>query len=124
MLKGWIHIAFILLILLNGMGYTLIQLHFYLDRDEITALYCINKEKPELECNGKCELGKRLSDAQTQNKNQADITLEELTMVFTLDVLQENTLTETALLESNPNSFYRTPSCKTISSGFFHPPKI
>ncbi len=34
------------------MGYTLIKIHFFLDRVQITVLYCVNIEKPELECDG------------------------------------------------------------------------
>lgn len=64
------------------MGYTCIQAHFYLHREQITILYCINKEKPQLECDGKCELGKRLSESKKQQENREEISLEELSLVY------------------------------------------
>ena len=33
---------------------------FWVNQAEITELFCINKKKPELECNGKCHLKKTL----------------------------------------------------------------
>lgn len=123
--KAALHIAFTLLILLNGMGYSLIQLHFYWDREEITALYCINKDKPELQCDGQCELGKRLAEAKNQKTEQGEeITLEELQLTFVFSTW------------SNPLShFSKIPIKILISSyskswnslldlGVFHPPQF
>ena len=38
-----------------------ITINYLLNKAEITELFCINKEKPKLECNGKCHLGKELA---------------------------------------------------------------
>ncbi len=82
MLRPCLPGALILLILLNGMVYTCIQAHFYLDREQIAILYCINKEMPQLKCHGKCELGKRLSKAGKQQENGEEISLGELSLVI------------------------------------------
>jgi hypothetical protein len=114
----------IVLILLNGMGYSLIQVHFYLDREEITALYCVNKDKPELKCDGKCELGKRLSEAKNQEESQTEITLEELRLVFTeqvtLNPLEHFSSVDLAL---SYTSFYTSNLTTGSSLDFFHPPQ-
>ena len=34
--------------------------HFYINQAEIIELFCINKEKPQLSCDGKCHLAKQL----------------------------------------------------------------
>ena len=80
--KGLLHIACALLILLNGMGYSIIQAQFLLQRKEIPAIYCINKDKPELQCEGKCELSKRLSEAKNKNSNSEEVVLEELSLSY------------------------------------------
>ncbi|MEB2785333.1 hypothetical protein [Algoriphagus persicinus] len=124
MFKALLHSVLILLILLNGMGYSLIQAHFYLDREEITALYCVNKDKPELKCDGKCELGKRLSEAKNQEEGQAEITLEELRLVFieqiTLAPLDHYSKVNLAI---SYTSFYKTDLSAGSSLDFFHPPQ-
>lgn len=124
MLKALLHSALILLILLNGMGYTLIQTHFYLDREEITALYCVNKDKPELKCDGKCELGKRLAEAKNQEDSKTEITLEELRLVFikqvTLAPLVHYSNVNLALFYI---SFYTKNLTVGSSMDFFHPPQ-
>lgn len=114
----------IILILLNGMGYTFIQVNFYLDREQITALYCVNKDKPELQCDGKCELGKRLSEAKNQTEGQAEITLEELRLIFVeqviLDHLDQNRQIKSGLSHSQ---FYQLNPSSGSELDFFHPPQ-
>lgn len=122
--RAWLHIALISLILLNGMGYTLIQAHFYLDREQITAIYCINKDKPQLECDGKCELSKRLSEAKNKKENEAEVTLEELSLTF----FAQNPFEKS---ETNPRLDYlvvNTPKHQishqlNLGKDFFHPPQ-
>ena len=121
--KIWLNIALILLVFLNGMGYTLIQAHFYLEREQITALYCVNKDKPEMECNGTCELGKRLSEAKNQQEDGEEITLEELSLVFALERSEPIELT---LLELTvpPYLIHRSNfRVAELNWDFFHPPQ-
>ncbi|WP_209332173.1 hypothetical protein [Lunatimonas salinarum] len=122
--KTWLHIALILLILLNGMGYTLIQIHFYMDRGQITALHCINKDKPELECDGKCELSKRLSEAKNHSESGEEITLEELQLTF----LAKNREAFLYFIPKVNHEIIPTPRYQMVHSldlgkYFFHPPQ-
>lgn len=39
---------------------SIITLHYFINQAEITELFCINKEKPKLNCKGKCHLAKEL----------------------------------------------------------------
>ncbi|MCU0400752.1 MAG: hypothetical protein MUE75_07030 [Algoriphagus sp.] len=120
--KGLLHIAYSLLILLNGMGYTIIQAQFLLHRKEITAIYCINKDKPELECEGKCELSKRLSEAKNKKGDAKEVSLEELFLRYIpspLPIQVENKLTFTPEKLQTKFSFW-VPSGE--SGDFFHPP--
>lgn len=122
--KTWLHTALILLIFLNGMGYTLIQVQFYLDREQITALHCINKDKPELECEGKCELGKRLSEAKNQKESQAEITLEELNLIFLGQPSVGKLLfTPKFHFEVVNTPVYKRTHFLTTGRDFFHPPQ-
>lgn len=106
------------------MGYTCIQVNFYLDRQQITALYCVNKDKPELQCDGKCELGKRLSEAKNQTEDQTEITLEELRLVF-VEQVSFDTLNHrsTVNLEFSYTQFYQLNLTTGSELDFFHPPQ-
>lgn len=49
-------------------------LYFQLNIDYIIETYCVNKEKPELQCNGKCHLAKQLQVVSaTANEDDNDI---------------------------------------------------
>ena len=121
--RSGLNIALILLVFLNGMGYTLIQVHFYLQREQITALYCVNKGKPEMECNGKCELGRRLSDAKKQPKNGEEITLEELSLVYALERNEPMPLLPLELIITRYLVHDSNFRIAELNWDFFHPPQ-
>jgi hypothetical protein len=43
--------------------------------NEIEALYCVNKDQPELCCKGKCYISKKLDEPSQQNKNASTHTV-------------------------------------------------
>lgn len=45
----------------------LLIVHFKLNQEVIEKKYCINKDKPQLECHGKCQLKKQLTETEEQN---------------------------------------------------------
>lgn len=52
--------------------------YFQLNVDYIIENYCINKERPELDCNGKCYLMEQLAAADDQKRqDNATLTLLE-----------------------------------------------
>jgi hypothetical protein len=62
---------FLLFLFLSKLGYSLIwQVHYELNKADIIARYCENKDRPELHCNGQCYLAKQLkkADAELQSK--------------------------------------------------------
>ena len=61
---------FLLFLFLSKLGYSLIwQVHYELNKADIIARYCENKDRPELHCDGQCYLAKQLQ--------KADIALQE-----------------------------------------------
>ena len=51
------------LMLLQTLGREVLVLDYQLNKARITELYCVNKAKPELRCNGKCHLASQLRKA-------------------------------------------------------------
>jgi hypothetical protein len=57
-----------LLILLQSFSREVVVMDYALHRARITELFCINKDKPQLHCNGKCHLRKQLAKAAAADK--------------------------------------------------------
>jgi hypothetical protein len=72
----------LILVLLSKTAYGLFwQVNFRMNQREIARLECVNKNRPEMHCNGKCYLAKQLqkSEAQLDDKKQESTrSLEQL----------------------------------------------
>lgn len=87
---------------------------------------CINKEKPQLQCNGKCHLKTELakaSDSEKGNeKKQASST--ELSFVYFQDVNTHNMLFFNQEQLSKINASYNTIYKYHYMDCVFHPPLV
>ncbi|XMO85439.1 hypothetical protein AAFN75_11635 [Algibacter sp. AS12] len=94
--------------------------------DYIKNELCINQDKPELACNGKCHLKKELakaSNSETGNENSHSITVEQSIVFF------QNTINYydfVILKEQNPkiNASYNAIYKYHYMNFIFHPPLI
>lgn len=60
------------LILLQTFSQELVVLDYQVHKERITQLFCVNKARPQLHCNGKCHLAKQLRKAaETESKAPA-----------------------------------------------------
>ena len=57
-------------------------LNYELNQEYITETYCINKDKPELGCNGKCHLAKQLTETNLQPNETEDVVYIPLIQLF------------------------------------------
>jgi len=62
MLKQIASILVILVFTSGLLNSNLLLLNYALNKESITELFCVNKEQPELKCDGKCHLGKQLNE--------------------------------------------------------------
>lgn len=53
-------------------SYTGIQFDYLLNQSEIIDLFCINKDKPEMQCNGKCHLKKQFEELADKTESPAN----------------------------------------------------
>ena len=92
--------------------------YFQLNIDYIIEKYCVNKEKPEMACNGKCHLMKTLTQTETPEKDSNGI-LHITEAFFPVFLQQENKDDETNLvfLKETENNWKLTSlhPIKTIS---------
>jgi hypothetical protein len=64
----------ILLVVTLSFGFILksvIIINYQINKTNIIAAFCINKDKPELECNGKCYLTQQLSQTESSNESSS-----------------------------------------------------
>jgi hypothetical protein len=105
-----------------------IYLDFELRRDYIVKNLCVNKSRPELKCDGKCYLAKRIAAAQEKEERHA-----EQIFVFQLcETLAEpikplfpisSDLADASLdLESGAFCYASRLNDRLFVSGVFHPP--
>lgn len=58
----------IALLLLQTLGQEVLIVDYQLNKARITALYCVNKARPQLHCDGKCHLAQQLRKADATEK--------------------------------------------------------
>lgn len=105
---------------------TLTRLFYFagyeLNKDYIAKVLCINLDKPQLHCNGKCYLSKKIAEAEKKQQNnerktqkdlsQQNVVLADFKFVFFDTVPQKEPL---RFLEQQ---------VKSRSFSIFHPPQI
>jgi len=95
----------------------------YYTNTEAFAKNCINKAKPKLHCNGKCQMMKKM---QEDEKKDQELPLRKFENK--IEVLSNHSFTYTfeidlTIIASKPVSFEKNYPLKDISYSFFHPPK-
>jgi len=96
-----------------------IVLNFKINQD-LFAEICENKDKPEMECNGKCHLKKQIKE-QEENKSKNDqVVIEKEIQCF---ILYTSTQLPTPIIATNKASFHlkNLNPIKKLSD-IFHPP--
>lgn len=68
----------------------LLCIEFYINQDIIAKTLCINKEKPELLCSGKCVLNTSLQKAEKNENEQSPVSQKDRQdLVWTFHSLEE-----------------------------------
>ena len=74
---------------------SLITIDYFIHQTEIIELFCINKENPKLQCDGKCHLAKELVKSDTKDdetpfsQNNHELNLE---LIFEIEKTNGSTL--------------------------------
>ncbi|WP_353723083.1 hypothetical protein [Dyadobacter sp. 676] len=70
--KQWISLSLLGLMLIKVWVIPLLYLDYEIRREYIAANFCENKNRPQMHCNGKCYLAKRIASLDEQEKRQAE----------------------------------------------------
>jgi hypothetical protein len=114
-----------LITLLQSFSKWIIVADYEFNKEYISKNLCINKEKPKLHCNGKCQLMKKLAEEEKQNSSNSnnpgkvkfqDIVFLESCLVFSP---ASSPLPEKKYADHLTVAKYQSP----IAS-IFHPPAL
>ena len=115
-------LALALLMLFNTLYVSLTYAYYYLDRSDFIAQFCVNKDKPEMHCNGKCHL-KKVVKQETNTDQQAPskkVTLKEVLLYFE----KPKTCILSPFVEKNDKLPNYTNLYRYIKiTDFYHPPQ-
>lgn len=100
-------------------------IHFAIFNENFTELYCVNKDKPEMECNGKCHL---MQETQENVPVQDDVvlneSLHEQILLFIEGTITLN-LEETKVVFNTQDNFqFKQNYFFCYLKEVFHPPNV
>lgn len=96
---------------------SMLTFNYFINQAEITELFCINKEKPTLACNGKCYLMQEFNKVEN---NKTENPFSENSIVYNLEIkpiVQNNTVEFNNFDQVIPLKYFYT-SIKTIEQSF------
>jgi hypothetical protein len=64
--RGFISISILFSFLIVNLSKSIILVNYEINKEEITAKYCVNKDKPQMHCCGKCLLKKKLAEQEAR----------------------------------------------------------
>lgn len=122
-----VHLSYILFFALAlrplyNIGYVA---YFELNIDYIVETYCVNKEKPQLQCNGKCHLATQLTT--TSDTTEESASLNTIFEVFIPVYFQEHksiSLYKINTLQTLNNWKYSNTFNSVFSDPLDHPPQV
>jgi hypothetical protein len=94
---------------------------YLVNQDYIAEFLCINKEKPELQCNGKCHLVKELEKQQENNPESLRISLENYPIGF-VNIFQISSKKIITSSKKNSHTFFEKLYHSNYNHSSFQPP--
>ena len=121
-MKSILTYCLIVLFLSQAFEVGLIWVQFKLNQDYIAEFLCVNKDKPEMECHGCCQLRKEIAEKEAAHEKQEKSEMPGKPLMFLESRI--SLLWDVYVKEIHSNSSYHTSFyAKTPVFAIFHPPK-
>lgn len=110
-------------VLLSSLSKSIIYSHYYLNEKYYAEVLCENKAKPELKCNGHCQLEKELKAEENKEDESINLvkTLNEMTLFLSSEGNSSPVLTP---VEIKQLFCYIFPVTETSVTDIFRPPSL
>lgn len=124
MLHRGITLVLLFALLLQSFSRMGVLTYFYLNQKTITKTFCINKSKPNLHCNGKCYLAKKLKKAEEKSRQHTShgVKTHHLTL-FVSPLFAYSVQLFSNLQYRDSLVFYLLKSCPKFTFTIFQPPQ-
>jgi len=121
-LKVPVTILLALAIFTQSMSRGIILLSYYTNKQAYER-YCVNKARPQLHCDGKCQLGKKLKAEEEQDKKDPlkSSSFSEIVMICQVNDFKIEAPVYTRLKEKIPHPL-SIGQLSDWSASCFHPP--
>ncbi len=120
-LKALISISLLILFISNNIFKAAIIFNYWQNKANIIANCCINKNKPELNCNGKCFVGSELNKLETEKEKNTSLHMMLQDFEMMLSNTESNTSVQKLVLKNWINKSSNSISIVWLES-VFHPP--
>lgn len=104
-----------------NVGYAL---YYQLNIDYIIETYCVNKEKPKLQCNGKCHLMKQLTMDNSTSDEQPTFRIVEAFFPLYFQEISEESITEITTFSEKVTAYYVPIFSDDFIATIDHPPQV
>jgi hypothetical protein len=112
----------VLALVLSTQGLLLVQGTFLLRQDFVVQNLCVNRDRPELHCDGKCFLRQQLREQQQREDERNAASLEVMLAVGSL--LAPVPELSAPPVRTQEFAVYSAPLLPSLApSGVFHPPR-
>lgn len=115
--------SFMLLLLLKMLALPMILFEYSINKTVIEARFCENKEKPQLQCRGKCHLKKQMAKASESPESQDN---KDSAKSLGIEICQEaecfSVDKQFVTLPSIPFAVTDEATIAGFCNGIFHPP--
>ncbi|CAM3727964.1 hypothetical protein POKO110462_17530 [Pontibacter korlensis] len=123
----FIGLSFLVIYLMTTFRYLAPVVHYQLDYAYISEVLCINRDKPQLQCLGKCQLRKKVMRL-SQHQQQKETLLQHLICSFNPvesvpDLLALLPPLPESLSTSSLSVLHTPGTCSAALPAPFHPPR-
>ncbi|WP_143087601.1 hypothetical protein [Chitinophaga sp. YR627] len=123
MRKQLITVLLMMIWLCQLSGRYFVMFEFYLNQEYIAQNLCVNKDKPQLHCNGRCHLKKQLNEEEKRDQNNPERRTDNRSEIFYDASFYVADLTPAY---TTLHTHYNNPACigTPVDQAFtiFHPP--
>ena len=125
-MKNIVVIFLSLLIFLQPFSKVWIYVSFKINQDYIAKNLCENIAEPKMLCNGKCQLMKKLKQADKEEQKQLPQTLKDKSEVLYCHNLTNSSICRQIYFADKKQSFfdYKFQYSSSYHTNIFRPPKI
>ena len=126
-MKAFFSYFFLILILWPSWRMGLVWVWFKANQTFIAKELCINKDRPEMHCNGKCFLMTKMREVHRQGHDNFVNGLENLLgkdLVYVFQAFTLRLLQRAPAVQSKSHFFYRTPLSILHTLALIKPPAV